>query len=160
MSTTQIIAEPGIPQVLVEREFDAPRELIFRASTDPQLLAQWLGPRGLTMEVDHFDIRDGGTWRYVHVDPAGNRHGFHGVFHGDPSTDGIVQTFEYEGAPGHVSLQSVTFEERDGRTRVRSNAVFQTLEARDGMVASGMEYGINEGYERLDELIARLAPVG
>ena len=158
-NTTAITAEPGIPQVIIEREFDAPRELLFRAYTDPELLAQWLGPRGLTMTVDHFDCRDGGTWRYVHTDPDGNRHGFHGVFHGDPSPDGIVQTFEYEGAPGHVQLETLTFEERNGKTLARTNSVFQSVEARDGMVQAGMEYGVKEGYERLDELIAKLTPV-
>lgn len=157
---TVITAERGIPQVLIEREFDASRELLFRAWTDPELLKQWLGPRGYTMRVDRYEVRDGGTWRYVHIDPDGNEYGFHGVFHGDPSPDGIVQTFEYEGAPGQVSLETLTFEERDGRTVVRTNSVFQSVEARDAMVESGMERGINEGYERLDELIARVARVG
>jgi uncharacterized protein YndB with AHSA1/START domain len=160
MSKTRITAEPGIPQVIIEREFDAPRGFVFRAYTEPELLAQWLGPRNLTMKIDRYEVRDGGTWRYVHIDPDGNEYGFHGVFHGDPSLDGIVQTFEFEGAPGHVQLETLTFEERNGKTLARTNSVFQSVEARDGMVASGMEYGINEGYERLDELIATLAPVG
>jgi uncharacterized protein YndB with AHSA1/START domain len=160
MSKTRITAEPGIPQVIIEREFDAPRGLVFRAYTEPELLAQWHGPRNLTMKIDRYEVRDGGTWRYVHIDPDGNEYGFHGVFHGDPSLDGIVQTFEFEGAPGHVQLETLTFEERNGKTLARTNSVFQSVEARDGMVASGMEYGINEGYERLDELIATLAPVG
>jgi uncharacterized protein YndB with AHSA1/START domain len=160
MSKTRITVEPGIPQIIIEREFDAPRGLVFRAYTEPELLAQWLGPRNLTMKIDRYEVRDGGTWRYVHIDPDGNEYGFHGVFHGDPSLDGIVQTFEFEGAPGHVQLETLTFEERNGKTLARTNSVFQSVEARDGMVASGMEYGINEGYERLDELIATLAPVG
>ncbi len=159
-NTTVITAEPGIPQIVIEREFDAPRELVYRAWTEPELLKQWLGPRNLTMRIDHFDLRDGGSYRYVHIDPDGNEYGFHGVFHGDPSPDGLVQTFEFEGAPGHVSLDTLTLEERDGKTIARTNSVFQTVEARDGMVQSGMEVGINEGYERLDELIAKLAPVG
>ena len=159
-NTTVITAEPGIPQIVIEREFDAPRELVYRAWTEPELLKQWLGPRNLTMRIDHFDLRDGGSYRYVHIDPDGNEYGFHGVFHGDPSPDGLVQTFEFEGAPGHVSLDTLTLEERDGKTIARTNSVFQTVEARDGMVQSGMEVGINEGYERLDELIPKLAPVG
>jgi uncharacterized protein YndB with AHSA1/START domain len=159
-NTTVITAEPGIPQIVIEREFDAPRELIFRAYTDPTLLVRWLGPRNLTMKIDRYEVRDGGTWRYVHIDPDGNEYGFHGVFHGTPSEERMVQTFEFEGIPGHVSMDTLTLEERDGRTLARTNSVFQTVEARDGMVASGMEGGINEGYERLDELIARLAPVG
>lgn len=160
MGKTQFTAEPGIPQIISEREFDAPRELLFRAWTEPDLLKQWLGPRNLTMEIDRYDVRDGGTWRYVHRDDEGNEYAFHGVFHGDPSPEGMVQTFEYEGYPGHVSLDTLTFEERNGKTIVRTNTVFQSVEARDGMMQSGMEVGVNDGYDRLDELIARLAPVG
>ena len=157
MSELQITAEPGVPQVLTSREVDAPRDLVFRAFTDPELLAQWLGPRKYTMTVDRYDLRDGGTWRYVHTDEAGNAYGFRGVFHGDPSPEGIVQTFEFEGAPGHVSLDTVTFEEHDGRTTVRTNSSFQSVEARDAMVSSGMGEGMKQGYEQLDELLAKLA---
>ncbi len=160
MGKTQFTAEPGIPQIITEREFDAPRELLFRAWTEPELLKQWLGPRNLTMEIDRYDVRDGGTWRYVQRDDEGNEYAFHGVFHGDPSPEGIVQTFEYEGFPGHVSLDTLTLEERDGKTIARTNTVFLSVEARDGMMESGMEYGVDDGYDRLDELIATLAPVG
>jgi uncharacterized protein YndB with AHSA1/START domain len=160
MTRTQIIAEPGVPQIVITREFDAPRELLFRAYTDPELLVQWLGPRRLTMIIDRFDVRDGGTWRYIHRDPGGAEYAFRGVFHGAPSPDGIVQTFEYEGMPGHVSLDTATFEDQDGKTLVRLNSVFQSVEDRDRMVESGMEAGVSEGMERLDELLARLAPVG
>ena len=156
MGKTQIIAEPGTPFIKITREFDAPKELLFRAHTEPDLLVQWLGPRGLEMTVDRYEIRDGGTWRYIHKDAAGNEYGFHGVFHGQPSINGIVQTFEFEGAPGHVMLESLTFEERDGKTILRGNSVAQSVEARDAMVESGMETGIVEGYERLDELLATL----
>jgi uncharacterized protein YndB with AHSA1/START domain len=159
MGTTQIIAQPGVQQIEIVREFDAPRDLLFRAHSDPDLLVQWLGPRALTMTIDHLDARHGGTWRYTHRDADGNEFGFHGVFHGTPSVDGIVQTFEFEGAPGHVSLETLTFEEHDGRTRLRAVSVFQSVEDRDAMIESGMESGLNEGYDRLDELVARLAPV-
>jgi uncharacterized protein YndB with AHSA1/START domain len=158
MATTQIIAEPGVPQIVITREFDAPRELLFRAYTDPELLAQWLGPRALTMTIDRHDPRDGGSWRYIHRDADGNEYAFHGVFHGTPSPDGIVRTFEFEGTPGHVSLETATFEERGGRTLMRMNSVFQSVEDRDGMVQSGMEEVVNDSMERLDELVARLAP--
>jgi uncharacterized protein YndB with AHSA1/START domain len=159
MAETQIIAEPGMPQIVITREFDAPRELLYRAYTDPELLVQWLGPRRMTMTVDRYDIRDGGSWRYIHRDADGNQYGFHGVFHGAPSPEnGIVQTFEFEGAPGHVSLETLTLEERGGKTLVRTNDVFQSVEDRDAAIASGMEEGINESMERLDELLARLAP--
>ena len=154
MTEMQITAEPGVQQVLTARTFDAPRNLVFRAFTDPELLVQWLGPRQYTMTIERFDVRDGGTYRYVHADDAGNAFGFHGVFHGEPSPDGFVQTFEFEGAPGHVSMDTLVLEERDGRTTVRTNSVFQSVEARDAMVQSGMAAGMNEGYDRLDELLA------
>jgi uncharacterized protein YndB with AHSA1/START domain len=160
VSELQITAEPGVPQVLTRRELDAPRDLVYRAFTEPELLTQWLGPRAYTMTVERFEPRDGGTWRYLHSDEAGNTYGFHGVFHGEPSPDGIVQTFEFEGAPGHVSLDTVTFEERDGTTTVRTNSLFQSVEARDAMVASGMGDGMSQGYERLDDLLAKLEANG
>lgn len=157
MGTTQVTAEPGVPFIDVTREFDAPRELIYRAHTDPELLVQWLGPRKYAMKVERWDVRDGGAWRFTHRDAEGNEYGFHGVFHGTPSPDGIVQTFEFEGAPGHVSLESLKLEERNGRTVVHTHSVYQSLEARDAMLQSGMADGMNEGYDRLDELLARLA---
>ena len=153
---TDIVAEPNSLQIRMTREFAAPRELVFRAHTDPALLVQWLGPRDLTMEVDHFDVRNGGTWRYVSRDANGGEYGFRGVFHGDPSVDGIVQTFEYEGMPGHVCLETLTFEERDSTTILHANSVFQSVADRDGMIASGMETGVDEGYAKLDALLAEL----
>lgn len=157
MATTQIIAEPGTLQIQTLREFNAPREFLFRAFTELDLLVQWLGPRGLTMDIDYYDLRDGGAWRFIHRDADGNEYGFRGVFHGTPSVDGIVRTFEFEGVPGHVSLETLTLEEHGNKTLVRTNSVFQSVEDRNGMVQSGMESGVNEGYERLDELIATLA---
>ena len=158
MAKTQIIAEPGVPQIVITREFDAPRELLFRAHIDPELLVQWLGPRTLSMTIDHLDARHGGTWRYIHRDADGNEYAFHGVYHGTPSPERIVQTFEFEGAPGHVSLETLTFEERGGRTLLRQNAVFQSVEDRDAQIQSGMEEGVNDSTERLDELVAQLIP--
>jgi uncharacterized protein YndB with AHSA1/START domain len=156
MSKTEITAEHGIPQIVMTRDFDAPRDLVFRAYTDPQLLVQWLGPRDLTTTIDRYDVRDGGKWRYVQADSEGREHGFHGIFHGAPSPEAIVQTFEYEGVPGHVALDTVTFTERDGRTLVRTVASFQSVADRDGMIASGMERGVRDGDERLAELLAKL----
>jgi uncharacterized protein YndB with AHSA1/START domain len=156
MAELRVTAEPGVPQIVTTREFDAPRDLLYRAFTEPDLLVQWLGPRRYTMTIERFDPRDGGTWRYVHAGDDGSAFGFHGVFHGDPSPNGIVQTFEFEGAPGHVSLDTVTFEEHDGATTVRTNSVFQSVEARDAMYESGMADGMNEGYERLEEVLAKL----
>jgi uncharacterized protein YndB with AHSA1/START domain len=157
MGTTRITADPGVPFIDFAREFDAPRDLVFRAHTDPELLVQWLGPAKYKMTVERLDVRDGGTWRYTHSGPDGAEYGFHGVFHGTPSPDNMVQTFEFEGAPGHVSLDTLTLEEKNGRTLARGRSVFQSIEDRDAMFQSGMADGMNEGYQRLDELLARLA---
>ena len=156
MGNTQITAEPGMPQIIITREFDAPRDLVFRAHTDPDLLVQWLGPRDLTLAIDHYHVRDGGKWRYVSKDAAGNEYGFHGVFHGTPSPDGIVQTSEFEGWPGRVALDTLTLRERDGKTLLRSVSSFQSVEDRDGMVAADMERGVRDSDERLGELLAKL----
>jgi uncharacterized protein YndB with AHSA1/START domain len=154
----EVTTEPGSLEILVSHEIDAPRDLVFKAFTQPDLLAQWLGPRAYEMKVDHFDARDGGSWRYVHLDDQGNEFGFHGVFHGTPSPDQIVQTFEFEGYPGHVQMDTARFEDLGGgRTVVRMQSVFQSVEDRDGMIASGMERGMREGFERLDELMANMA---
>ena len=155
MSSTQIDAPAGVPFIDITREFDAPRDLVFRAYTDPELLVQWLGPRKYKMTIDKYDLRDGGQWRYVHTDEDGNAWGFHGVFHGPQTPDGMLQTFEFEGAPGHVSLESLVLEERDGKTIVRNHAVYQSVEARNAMAESGMEAGVNDGFDRLDDLLAR-----
>jgi uncharacterized protein YndB with AHSA1/START domain len=153
MAETKVTIPPGIPQVIVEREFEAPAELLLRAHLDPELLKQWLGPRELTLSIDCYETRDGGKWRFVQWDPAGNEHGFHGVFHGEPSIVGIVQTFEYEGAPGHVKLDTTTFDEHDGRTLLRTVSSFQSVDDRDAMVASGMEHGLRDSGDRLDALL-------
>ena len=109
-----------------------------------------------------YDVRAGGSWRYIHRDADGNEFGFHGVFHGEPSPDGFTQTFEFEGAPGHVALDHLTLEEHDGRTTVRTHSVYQSLEARDAMVANGMAEGMNEGYRparRRSSAVSSPAPV-
>jgi uncharacterized protein YndB with AHSA1/START domain len=161
MTKTQIDAPAGVPFVDITREFDAPLELVRRAWTDPDLVKQWLGPRKYEMVIEQWDARAGGAYRYIHRDEAGNEFGFHGVFHSnDP--DNMVQTFEFEGMPGHVSLDRLQLEDiGGGRTRARIHSVFQSLEDRDGMVAAGMGDGVNEGFERMDELLATMPmPVG
>ena len=160
MPELTITAPRDVPFIDISREFDAPRDLVYRAYIDPKLLAQWLGPRRLEMRVDRWDPVDGGAWRYVHVEKDGTEYGFHGVFHGKPSPDGIVQTFEFEGAPGHVSLDSLLLEERDGKTVIHTHSVYQSVEARDAMVQAGMADGLREGFDRLEELLGRLVPVG
>ena len=161
MSKTQIDAPAGVPFVDITREFDAPLELVRRAWTDPDLVKQWLGPRKYEMVIEQWDARAGGAYRYVHRDEAGNEFGFHGVFHSsDP--DNMVQTFEFEGVPGHVSLDKLALEDiGGGRTRAQIHSVYQSLEDRDGMVQAGMGDGVTEGFERLDELLAKMPlPVG
>jgi uncharacterized protein YndB with AHSA1/START domain len=158
MNKTKIIAEPGKQEFFITREFDAPRELVFRAHTDPKLYAQWVGPRGLTMIIEKYESRNGGMWRYISKDKAGNEFGFHGVNHEVLPPERLIGTFEFEGLPekGHVCLNTAKFEELPGgRTRLVIQGVFQSVADRDGMMQSGMEKGVNEGYERLDELLEK-----
>jgi uncharacterized protein YndB with AHSA1/START domain len=155
---TTIEVDPDVPLVRIVREFDAPAEKVFRAHVDPGLLVQWLGPRGLEMRVDHYDCRTGGSYRYVHA-RDGEEYGFHGSFHEVRPTELIVQTFTFEGYPDGVSLEKLVLEALDdGRTRLTATSLVDSFEARDAMLSSGMEAGIREGYERLDELLA--APAG
>jgi uncharacterized protein YndB with AHSA1/START domain len=156
MPETTITAETGVPLITITREFEAPRELVFRAHVDPGLLVQWLGPRELTMTVDRYDARDGGTYRYVHRDAQGGEYGFRGVFHGDPTPDGLVQTFEFEGAPGHVSLNLLTFTQHGSRTELRTVASFTSVADRDAMIDADMSRGVRDGDDRLAELLAQL----
>lgn len=149
---THITAPDGTPFIEVVREFDAPPGLVFRASTDPDMVARWLGPRELTMRVIEYDTRPGGRYRYVHIAPDGAEYAFRGVFHTvtEPLT---IQTFEFEGAPGSVSLESTTLEDIGGRTRMRHSAVFPSVAARDQALAAGMEHGITDSMDRLGELL-------
>ena len=153
----KVTAEKGLPFVDTERELDAPRDLVFRCFSEPELLKQWLGPQRLEMRIDEFDFRDGGRYRYAHVEPDGTEYGFRGVFHGPQTPDSMLQTFEFDGAPGHVSLDRMELVDLgNGRTLARSHSVFQTVEARDAMVESGMSDGMESGYQKLDELLAGL----
>lgn len=156
---TTITAEPGKQELFITREFDAPRELVFKAHTDPEMYVQWLGPRRLKMRLTKFEPRDGGVYRFVHTDADGSEYAFHGVYHEVLAPERIISTFEFEGLPekGHVILQAARFEALSGnRTRLTGQAVYQSVEDRDGMIQSGMETGVNEGYERLDELVAKI----
>lgn len=151
---TEITVDPDVPLVRIIREFDAPPERVFRAHTDPGLVVQWLGPRRHEMRIDTWDCRTGGSYRYVHASD-GNEFGFHGSFHEVRPCELIVQTFTFEGEPDGVALEKLTFEDcGDGRTRLSSTSLVDSFEDRDAFVASGMEDGIREGYERLDELLA------
>jgi len=151
---TKITAEAGKQEIIIEREFDAPRDLVFKVSTDPELIPQWWGPPGFTMEVDKADIRSGGQWRFLH-----NGIGFHGVYHEVLKPSRIIQTFEWEGLPetGHVILETTKIEELPGdRTKLTIQQVFQSVADRDGMVQSGQKGGMEASHKRLDELLEKL----
>ena len=157
MKKTTIIAEPGKQELFITREFDAPRELVFKAFTDPKLLEKWLGPKDLTMKVDKMEVKAGGTYRYTHSDAKGNVYGFRGVIHEIEKPERVIQTFEFEGLPekGHVTLDTARFEELPGnRTKVIAQSVFQSVADRDGMIKAGMERGVVDSHERLDVLLA------
>jgi len=155
---TVLTAEPGKQEIFITREFDAPRELVFKAYTDPKLYVQWLGPHGYSMKLETFEPTSGGRWRYIHKDPQGNEFGFHGVNHEVHAPERIIGTFEFEGLsePGHVVLETVKFEELPGsRTRITTQSVFQSVADRDGMIQSGMERGVVDSHERLDEVLEK-----
>jgi uncharacterized protein YndB with AHSA1/START domain len=156
---TIFTVEPGKQELFITREFDAPRQLVFKAFTDPELYVQWIGPRDLSTTLVSFEPTSGGRWRFIQKDKNGNEYGFHGVYHEVLAPERLIDTFEFEGLPeaGHVILETTRFEELPGgRTRVTSQSVFQTVEDRDGMVQEGMEHGMVEGYERLDEILEKL----
>jgi uncharacterized protein YndB with AHSA1/START domain len=149
-----ITADPDVPIVRITREFDAPPDKVFHAHVDPELVVQWLGPRGVEMRIDHYDCRTGGSYRFLHVSD-GAEYGFHGSFHEVRPAEVIVQTFTFEGVPDGVALERISFEDLgNGRTRLTSASLVDSFEGRDAMLASGMEVGVQEGYERLDELLA------
>lgn len=145
----------GLPFIEFEREFDAPVDAVFRAHKEPDLVKQWLGPRRYEMDIEEYDFKTGGRYRYLHR-ADGEEFAFNGVFHVVRDNEFAVQTFEFEGYPDVVSIESLTFEDLgDRRTRLRGHSVYPSVEARDGMASSGMEDGMNEGYERLDEVLAK-----
>jgi uncharacterized protein YndB with AHSA1/START domain len=151
------VTTPGDREIVAERIFDAPRDQVWAAYTDPELIPEWWGPRGTTTIVDRMEVEAGGAWRFVMKDPDGGETGFRGTYREVTPPERIVQTFEWEGMPGHVSVDTATFEDLGDRTRVVSHSIFHTPEERDGMLASGMEGGMNETFERLDELLERQA---
>jgi uncharacterized protein YndB with AHSA1/START domain len=153
---TKIHAQPGHQEILITREFDAPRELVFKVITDPELLPQWWGPRYLSTEVDKMDMRPGSQWRFIQRDTEGREYAFSGVYHEVLAPERIINTFEFEGLPeaGHVTLETMKLEELPGgRTRLTTQSVFQSIIDRDAALQSGMESGIIDTYNRLDELL-------
>lgn len=154
MSRTTFTAEAGKYEIVMARTFDAPREQVFAVYTDPKAIPNWWGPSWLTTTIDKFEPRQGGVWRFVQRDKAGNEYGFHGVHHEITAPSRMVRTFEFEGMPGHVLLETVIFEDVDGKTKVVAQSVFQSVEARDGMVQSGAESGAVESWDRLNALLS------
>lgn len=155
---TTVTAEPNALDLYIIREFDAPRELVFKAHTDPKLYEQWVGPKDLTMTVNKMDAVDGGSYEFVH-ERDGHAYKFHGVYHEVLAPERIIGTFEFDGLPekGHVIMGTTKFEDLgDGRSRLIHQSVFQSVADRDGMIASGMERGVVDGYEKLDRLLATL----
>ena len=156
MPKTEYTIEPGKQEIVSTVVLDAPRELVFKAYTDPKLFAQWWGPRRYKVNIEKFDSKPGGEWLVDHVGDDGSRHGFRGVNHDVVAPERICQTFEYLGVPGHVALQTATFEPLGNKTRIVAQIVFQSVMDRDGMVASGMRDGADESMERLAELLERM----
>jgi uncharacterized protein YndB with AHSA1/START domain len=157
MTTTRteatIEADPTLPIIRITRDFDATPAQLVRAHTDPELYARWVGPHGIETRIDHWDARTGGSWRFVNVHD-GQEYGFHGCFH-EVREDRLVQTFTFEGMPDEVSLETMTFEDLgDGRTRLRTQSLCDSMEGRDAWLRSGMEGGVNDGYAKLDDLLA------
>jgi uncharacterized protein YndB with AHSA1/START domain len=150
---TEIIVDPNVPLVRIIREFDAPPEKVFRAHTDAELVARWLGPSSRDLRMEHYDCRTGGSYRYVISD----QFGFYGSFHEVRPGELIVQTFTFDGVPDGVALERIVFEDLGaGRTRLTSTSLVDSFEGRDAFVASGMEDGVREGYQKLDKLLAEL----
>jgi uncharacterized protein YndB with AHSA1/START domain len=149
------VAAQGDREIVTERVFNAPRERVFQAFVDPDLIPKWWGRRVDTTRVDKMDVRVGGDWRFVTDGPDGE-HGFRGTYRAIEPPELVEQTFEWEGMPGHIVVETARFEDLgDGRTKVSTRSLFHTTEERDGMLASGMEIGAGESYEQLDELLAQ-----
>lgn len=153
---TTVTAEPGKQELFIIREFEAPRELVFKAYTDADLYSQWVGPDDLTMTVEQMDAFAGGSYKFVH-ERGGHKYTFHGVYHEVLTPERIIGTFEFDGLPetGHVIMGTTKFEDLGGgRSRIVHQSVFQSVADRDGMVQSGMERGVVDGYNKLDTLLA------
>ena len=151
---TRIEAHPQLPIITITRDFDAPPERVYRAWTDPELFVRWIGPRSIQSRIDHWDARTGGSWRYT-SSRGDEQWGFFGSFHELRPGERLVQTFTFDGYPDGVSLETLVLHDLgDGRTRAISTSLVASLEERDAILRSGMDTGVIEGYEKLDELLA------
>jgi uncharacterized protein YndB with AHSA1/START domain len=154
---TTTVTTPSEREIRIERVFDAPRDRVFAAYTDPALIPEWWGPHDTTTIVDEMDVKTGGRWRFIMRNADGSETAFRGAYREVTPPERIVQTFEWEPMAGHVSVETATFDDLGDRTKVTTVSLFHTPEERDGMLASDMESGMNQTYARLDELLARLA---
>lgn len=155
---TKVVAEAGKQELFIHREFDAPRDVVFKAFADPKLLVQWLMPKGMKMKIEKYAMNSGGSYRYIHTDDKGNQYAFNGVVHEVTAPERVIQTFEFEGLPerGHVSMDTSIFETLpNNRTKLTIQSVFRSVADRDGMVNSGMEGGVDDGFAQLDELLSK-----
>lgn len=160
MTKMNLMVEPGKQEICSTRVYDAPLELVFKVYTDPKHIPNWWGPRRLTTVVETMDVKAGGSWRFIQRDQDGNEFAFRGVYHSVTPLEQVVGTFEFEGTPGHVLLETARFEALpDGKTKMTAVSVFQSVEDRDGMVSAGMESGARESDERFEELLAALQAV-
>jgi uncharacterized protein YndB with AHSA1/START domain len=151
--TTTIEAAPDLPLIRMTRDFAATPAQLVKAHTDPELFVQWVGPNSTQPRVVEWDARTGGSYRYL-VGHDGEEYGFHGCFH-EVSEERLVQTFTFEGMPEGVSLDTMWFEDLgDGHTRMHATSLVDSFEARDGMLSSGMDVGVNDGYAKLDRLLS------
>jgi len=156
MGKTIVTAEPGKQELFITREFDAPRELLFKAHIDPNIYIQWVGPYGMTMTIEKWEPYEGGSYKFTH-ERDGHKYAFVGVYHEILLNERIIGTFEFDGLPerGHVIMGKTTFEDLpNGRSRLVHQSVFFSVADRDGMVQSGMERGVSDGYEKLDGILA------
>ena len=156
-STSLVLTTPSDREILGTRVFDAPRELVFKAFTDPDVVAQWWGPRKYTTTVDKMDVTPGGAWRFVQRGPDGGDYAFNGVYREVVPPERLVYTFEFEAMPGHISVETITLEKIEGgKTRMTDLLLFDSIEDRDGMLQSGMEAGWAESMDRFSELLQKL----
>ena len=155
MSKNNLVVDRAAHAYTMSRVFDAPRELVWKVCTDPELVPKWWGPRYLTIVVDKMDLKVGGVWRYIQKDAEGNEYAFNGVYKEVEAPERLTYTFEYEPMAGHISTETITFEALpDGKTRITTKTTFDTLEDLEGMLQSGMEGGAVETWDRLEELLA------
>jgi uncharacterized protein YndB with AHSA1/START domain len=152
-SSELTITTPSDQEIVMTREFDAPRDLVFEAHTSCEHMSRWWGPRKYEFASCEIDFRPGGKWRIMHRGPEGEEYGFRGEYREIVPPERIVWTFEFEGFPGSVSVETLTLEEHDGKTTLTATSVYNTVEERDGMLQSGMEEGAKETMERLDEYL-------